>query len=247
MPYRLLARYYDDFFTFHRDGYRHARERLLGTILPHISSACDLACGTGVTAIEFARRGINVFALDLSPVMCRLTRQKAAHAGITLHVLRSDMRNFRLPEAVDLITCEFDALNQLPHPRDLGPVVRAAARALRAGGYFYFDVNSRKAFEKLWGGTWRVEKPGIVLILWGGYDRHRDRGWTNAEWFVRKAKLWQRVQERVEEVYWSPRAIRQCLREAGFSKIRTYDSTSFFRNPWKAEPGCRTFYLAQKA
>ena len=117
-PYRLLARYYDEFFTFHRDGYRRAHERLLGAILPRIDSACDLACGTGTTAIEIASRGILVFALDVSPIMCRLTREKAARAGVTLHVLRRDMRNFRLPAPVDLITCEFDALNHLPHKRD---------------------------------------------------------------------------------------------------------------------------------
>jgi SAM-dependent methyltransferase len=246
MPYRLLARYYDDFFTFHRDGYRRAREQLLGTILPSVRSACDLACGTGTTAIELATRGILVFALDLSPIMCRLTREKATGAGIILRVLRSDMRNFRLPAAVDLITCEFDALNHLLRKSDLKCVVRSAARALRAGGYFFFDVNNRKVFQRLWGGTWRQEKPGVVLILWGGYDRRRDRGWTNAEWFVRKGKFWQRVQERVEEVCWTPREIRQCLHEGGFHRIRAYDSTPFFRNTWNVEPGCRTFYLAQK-
>jgi SAM-dependent methyltransferase len=157
-PYRLLARYYDDFFTLHRDGYRRSHERLLGAILPRIGSACDLACGTGTTAIEIATRGISVFALDVSPIMCRLTREKAARAGVTLHVLRRDMRNFRLPEPVDLITCEFDALNHLPHKRDLQHVTRSAARALRAGGYFCFDVSNRKAFEQVLGRNLAVRK-----------------------------------------------------------------------------------------
>jgi ubiquinone/menaquinone biosynthesis C-methylase UbiE len=134
--YGLLARYYDEFFTFHQDGYRRARERLVGTILRHIGAACELACGTGTTAIELATRGIPVFALDILRTMCRVTREKAARAGVSLRVLRRDMRNFRLPAPVDLITCEFDAL--------------------------------------------------------------------------------------------------------------TFDSTPFFRDQWKAEPGCRTFYLAQK-
>src|SRR5439155_13070088 len=144
-PSTLLARYYDSFFTFHLTWYLRARESLLGKILPRVSSACDLACGTGTTALELARRGIKVFAVDLSPTMCRLAREKARRARIPLRVLRGDMRTFRLPEPVDLILCEFDALNHVPQKADLRRVGRAVARGLRPGGYFYFDVNNRKA------------------------------------------------------------------------------------------------------
>src|SRR5438067_2173057 len=112
-PYTLLARYYDSFFTFHLTWYLRARESLLGKILPRVSSACDLACGTGTTALELARRGIKVFAVELSPTMCRLAREKARRARIPMRVLRGDMRTFRLPEPVDLILCEFDALNHV--------------------------------------------------------------------------------------------------------------------------------------
>lgn len=175
--YRLLARYYDQFFTFHQYGYHLARKELLGSILPQVSSACDLACGTGTTAVELALMGIQVFALDFSSTMCRLTREKAAKAGVALRVIRGDMRSFKLPEQVDLITCEFDALNHVPRRTDLDRVAAAAARALRPGGVFCFDVNNRMAFEKLWPGTWRSEGPGVVLIMWGGYDRARDCGW----------------------------------------------------------------------
>ena len=65
--YGLLARHYDQFFTFHHDWYRGARQKVLGKILLQVRSACDLACGTGTTAVELARLGIKVFAVDLSP------------------------------------------------------------------------------------------------------------------------------------------------------------------------------------
>ena len=102
-PYALLAQYYDQFFTSHLFCYGRIRHRLLGKILPQVRSACDLACGTGTTALEFARRGIRVFAVDLSPPMCGLTRSKARRAGAPVIVIRGDMRTFRLPERVDLI------------------------------------------------------------------------------------------------------------------------------------------------
>ena len=59
-PYGLLANYYDQLFTFHLSWYETARERVLGRILPHVESACDLACGTGTTALMLARKGIKI-------------------------------------------------------------------------------------------------------------------------------------------------------------------------------------------
>jgi cyclopropane fatty-acyl-phospholipid synthase-like methyltransferase len=47
-----------------------------------------------------------MFGVDLSPVMCRRAREKAREAGLPLRVIHADMREFRLPELVDLVTCE---------------------------------------------------------------------------------------------------------------------------------------------
>ena len=112
--YTLLAQYYDQFFTFHLDWFRQARRRLLAEILPEVRMACDLACGTGTTALELAERGIKVYGVDLSPTMCRLARAKVRRTGANVTIIPGDMRTFRLPQPVDLITCEFDALNHVP-------------------------------------------------------------------------------------------------------------------------------------
>src|SRR5579864_8143827 len=156
--YKLLARFYDQLFDVHHDWYREARQNVLGSILPKVDSLCDLACGTGTTAVELAALGIKVFAVDLSRTMCRITGEKAALEGVDVHVICSDMRSFRLPEPVDLIVCEFDGLNHLPRKPDLSRVLSATGRALHPGGYFYFDMNERKAFQALWPGTWTFEK-----------------------------------------------------------------------------------------
>jgi SAM-dependent methyltransferase len=225
---------------------RRARQKILGGVLRRVEAACDLACGTGTTAVELARRGIRMYAADVSPAMCRLARRKARKAGVWVRVLHADMRSFRLPEAVDLVTCEFDAVNHVPRKSDLDRVAGAVARALRPGGWFFFDVNNRLAFEKVWTGTWRHELPGVVLVMHGGYDRRRQKGWSNAEWFIRKGKSWRRFCERVEEVAWTPAEIRQSLRRAGFPTIRSWDQAPFVHE-WKISPGFRTVYLARKA
>ncbi|MGO8818048.1 MAG: class I SAM-dependent methyltransferase [Terriglobia bacterium] len=244
--YQLLARYYDQFFTFHLPWYRHARRRLLHRILPQVRAACDLACGTGTTAIELARGGRKVYGVDLSPTMCRLAGAKARRAGSNVTILRGDMRTFRLPEPVDLITCEFDAVNHVPQKSDLAKVAKAVARALRPGGYFYFDVNNRLAFQKIWPGTSLFENRGAVMVMQGGYDPARDRGWTQIEWFIRQQGGWRRSRERVEQVAWTRAEVLEAFRTAGFRHVRATDAAALFRGNPGVRPGCRTFYVAQK-
>src|SRR5208283_2182870 len=111
-PYRWLAQYYDEIFSSFRFPIDAARERVLGRILPQVETAC---------------------ALDLSPLMCRLAREKAGRARLPVRVFRADMRHFRLPQSVDLVTCEYDALNHVPRRADLRFVAKAVQRALRPG------------------------------------------------------------------------------------------------------------------
>jgi SAM-dependent methyltransferase len=246
-PYTWLAKYYDQLFTFHIGWFESARKRILDDILPQVESAWDLAAGTGTTALVLASKGIRMYAVDLSPVMCWIARKKAQDTGLPLRVIRADMRDFRLPGTVDLVLCEFDALNHVGKKQDLARVGRAVARALKPGGYFYFDVNNRRAFQRIRQGTWLHEKPGLALVMHGGYDAEHDRGWTNLEWFLREGRCWRRHRERVEQVCWSASEIRDTLRASGFSSIRAWDATQFFRGHAKIDPGCRAFYVARKA
>ncbi len=245
-PYTHLARHYDQLFTFHLPWYKTARQQILGNILTQVSSACDLACGTGSTAILLTKQGIPTSGVDLSPIMCRIAREKAKRLRVPVPIQRADMRNFRLPKPVDLILCEFDALNHIPQTSDLGSVAQCVSRALKGGGHFYFDVNNRRAFETIWPGTWFTEKPGMAFVMHGGYDRENDRGWTNVEWFFKEGRLWRRRRERIEQVCWSEAEIRRTLRAAGFDRIRKWDATPFFTGDPRISPGCRSFYLARK-
>ncbi len=245
--YHWLSRYYDKVFSFAPGWGEPARRRILGPLLPHIKSACDLACGTGSTALALAGRGIKMYAVDLSPGMCRAAREKARRAGLSVRVLRADMRAFHLPEAVDLVTCEFDALNHVPHERDLARVAKAVARALRPGGHFYFDVNTTLSFRTMWPDTLWVDTPGVAVVMHGGYDRRRDRAWSEVEWFIREGSLWRRRRERVEEVCWTDAEIREALHKEGFDETRSWDAAPLLKADPTIRPGYRTYYLARKA
>lgn len=245
-PYRWLALYYDELFSSFRLPIDAARKCLLRKVLPRVETACDIACGTGSTALDLASRGIVMYAVDRSQQMCRLTREKARRAGAPIRVFQADMRSFRLPGPVDLVTCEADALNHVPHKADLRKVAKAAARALRLGGYFYFDVNNSLGFERYWSGTVWLEIRDAVIVMRNGHNRTASRAWSDVEWFIRDQSCWRRHHERIEEVCWTQDEIRRALEDAGFDQINAWDATPFFRSNPLIEPGCRSIYLARK-
>jgi SAM-dependent methyltransferase len=245
-PYRWLAEYYDRIFTNHPPRFASARRTILGGILPRVESACDLCCGTGTTALLLAQDGIRMYGVDLSPAMCRIARAKARRERLPLRVIRADMRDFRLPQPVDLVLCEYDALNHVARKQDLARVARAVSRALRPGGHFYFDVNNLLAFQKIWPNTWFLDQPDLAFGAYGGYDGARRRGWTNCVWFRREGRGWKRLHERVEQVAWTTAEMRRYLKAAGFATVRAWDAARLFPGMRGMLEGCRTFYLARK-
>ncbi|HTP88386.1 MAG TPA: class I SAM-dependent methyltransferase [Bryobacteraceae bacterium] len=244
-PYRWLAEHYDQVFGGYRKFIEAAHRAIVDPILPGVRIACDLACGTGTTALDLAARGIRMYSVDLSAGMCRAARGKARERKLALRVIQADMRDFRLPEPVDLILCEYDALNHVPLHSDLRRVSRAVARVLNPGGWFFFDVNNMAGFKQYWRGACWIEKPGIVLVMRNGHDLRRRRAWCDCEWFVREERLWRRHTERVEEVCWTEDEIRSVLTAAEFAHIEVWDAAPF-RSDGVTTEGCRSFFLARK-
>lgn len=246
--YGALAGCYDRFFGTGpmRGPAAAARERLLAEIWPEVKTGCDLACGTGTTALELARKGIRMYAVDLSAAMCRLTREKARREGAAVKVMQTDMRSFSLPKRVDLVTCEYDSVNHLPRRLDIARLARRAAAALRAGGWFVFDVNTLAAFELVWNGVVWLETQDVAMAMRNGHDMKAGRAWCDLEIFERAGKLWRRKRERVEEICWEETEIRRALTGAGFDRVRAVDAVKLLPATPYLKEGCRTFWVARK-
>jgi len=110
---------------------------------PRAARLLDLGCGTGIDALEFARRGHQVVASDWSPQMVERTRARAVAedlqsrvSAIHLGIQQLD----RLDDAFDGIYSNFGPLNCAP---DLGAVAAECARLLRPGGRLVFSVMGR--------------------------------------------------------------------------------------------------------
>lgn len=185
-------------------------------------------------------------AVDNFPAMCRLTADRARKAGVALQIMQADMRKFRLPEPVDLVLCEGDAINHLDCKDDLKLVAKSVAGVLRPGGWFYVDANNRAGFKNYWKDTWWIERPGLAAVMRNSNDAANDRAWCDVEWFVHSGRgRWYHRHERVQEICRSATEIRSIFGKAGLIRVCAHDASPYFKNPL-ITPGCRTLYLAQK-
>jgi SAM-dependent methyltransferase len=135
-----LAKAYDDTIgwpAFHRA--RRAFELLARRYGLRFRSAADIGCGTGLFARYLGECWSSpVWAVDISPEMLRVAERNCR--GANVRILRQDIRCLRLPEPVDLVTSNFDALNHLTGEGDLRVAFQRIAGNLRPGGHLYFDL-----------------------------------------------------------------------------------------------------------
>ncbi|PRQ06671.1 class I SAM-dependent methyltransferase [Enhygromyxa salina] len=145
------------------------------------NSALELAAGPADHAQEFARRGANAAALDLSAAMCRYAQNSAAEAGVSLEVVCANMIDFQLAEPVELA---FTLINSLAHVHTLDELVAhfaAVERALVPGGLYVIELGHPRDFLGRGGRTtgvsqpWQVERDGVTLTTrWGLADDEYD-------------------------------------------------------------------------
>ncbi|MEA2529112.1 MAG: hypothetical protein QOG89_756 [Thermomicrobiales bacterium] len=113
----------------------------------------DLACGTGAATLVFAAAGASAIGVDRSPEMLALAERAAAEAGLSATWLEQDLRDLSLPQQVDVATSFFDSINYLVEDDDLRTVFGRVSASLVEGGYFVFDLNTRRRLAEGWGNT----------------------------------------------------------------------------------------------
>ena len=165
-----------------------------------------------------------------------------------LNVLQADMRNFRLPEPVDCVASEWGPINHLRRKADLLKVTRSAARALRPGGYFYFDLHQRRLFEG-WAESLVFESKRFLARKAGWlFTRIGPVGRNLRSLSPVLARNWTRHTDLFLHVHWSHR--KSCGRFAKLDLTLYGFSISTILKPHPAPaPGkrsLRTMYLARK-
>lgn len=207
-------------------------------------SVLDLACGTGNTILPFARRGYRVKGLDLAPEMLEFARQKAREQGLEVDFLAEDMRYFRLPRPVDLITCFHDGLNYLLHYDDLVKTFNSVRENLTPKGLFIFDLNAVLWLQKNTSSDVTVvDEPDLTLIWQSCYHNKLSVWEIQLTVFFREGEYYRKIAETHRERGYSVDDVKRALAEAGLECLAAYDAFSF--DP-AHEGGRRHFYVARR-
>jgi predicted TPR repeat methyltransferase len=130
---------------------------LIGLLYRDPLSILDLGCGTGLGGSAFFDLASRLDGIDLSPAMV----EKAKARGIYNDVRVGDIETAASDSGYDLVL----AADTLVYLGDLGPVLRAAAKALAPGGTFLFTVERKED---------------------DGYELGPKRRWRHSETYLRR-------------------------------------------------------------
>lgn len=122
--------------------------------LPRGSRVLDVACGNGRHSLIFASKGFNVLGIDLSAFLIGEAKKKLrteySRQKDHLKFEIRDMRNIDHRNEFDLAVNLFSSFGYFEKDSENFRVFGSIARALKPGGYFFFDYLNESALrEKL--------------------------------------------------------------------------------------------------
>lgn len=160
-------------------------------------SLLDVCCGTGHLARSFLDAGYDVVGIDLSRAMIDVASTCNAadvNAG-RVEFLVADAADFALDRRFGLAVSTFDSLNLLPDLDTLRRCFARVAEAVVPGGWFIFDLNTRRGFREEWAGCRIEETDDDLLFVQGVYDGG-SRAYARFSGFVRDPQgYWRRFEE----------------------------------------------------
>jgi SAM-dependent methyltransferase len=154
--YAALALVYDEWQERYGAFWRVVLPRLEATLArapQDAPSFLDLGCGTGtlLAALRTRHLGWRLAGVDASAAMLDVARRRPA-AGVGWVRARFDRALPFRDGSFAAAGSFFDAINHAAEPGALASVCAAAARALRPGGLFVFDLNNQIGFDAWWRG-----------------------------------------------------------------------------------------------
>jgi len=142
-PYQAFSKVYDKVVSPEKyDKWEKFIDKVWRENYLKPKSMLDLACGTGINAIRYSKRGIQVFGVDASEDMLKIAMRKSHK----VKYFKADFLNFSMPHKVDAVICLDFATNYLLTPNDILFFVNRVYRFLNPHGIFIFDFKPLGSF-----------------------------------------------------------------------------------------------------
>lgn len=101
----------------------------------------DIGCGTGRHAVELAKRGYRVTAIDLSEAQLARARRNVQAAGVTVQFIRADTRSIQFNERFDAIIMICEGAFPLMETDEMNfQILKNAVNSLHESGTFILTI-----------------------------------------------------------------------------------------------------------
>lgn len=204
----------------------------------HPGPVLELGVGTGRVAISLAGAGISVTGIDASAPMLRRAEKKLAELSPKVRdrvvLLRGDMSDFALKEAVSLVIFPFRAFAALLTADDQRSALECARRSLRRGGALIIDLFDPRLEQCLPGVHGEVDRGSVVHPVTGNRVEMRVLERANEPFSQILRERWRfteldlsgrpvRTEEEILALRWTYRyEMRHLLELVGFTALEEF-------------------------
>jgi SAM-dependent methyltransferase len=189
----------------------------------------DLCSGPGRHAIELAKRGFKVTAVDRTHFYLERAKNSAKEHGVEVEFIEEDMRRFVRLDAFDVVINLSTSFGYFEEETENRQVLNNIYNSLRIGGAVLFEMNSKEILARDFHERTWVEIGDVLLLEQRSLDK--DWHWLESRWIlVRDGKK--------EEFRWKIRLysgseFEEILLRAGFKEVRlcgTLDGAPYNKN-----------------
>jgi SAM-dependent methyltransferase len=202
----------------------------------------ELACGTGRHAFELEKYGYTITAIDDSPDMLQVARERAAQAGSKVIFNRGDMRALKLaPAEYDAVICLFDSIGYLKTNEAVAEVFAGVRRSLRPNGLFLFEFWHAPAMLNHYSPVrvrrWNTPNNEVVRISETTLDRKNQLADVSYNVYeLNKNGTYSTFCEKQTNRFFFPEEMRTLISGAGFEMLKLYagfqEDESIDANTW---------------
>lgn len=181
-------------------------------------SVLDLCCGHGRHAIEFARRGFEVTAVDRNSSFLEKAKKRAESAGTAAEWIEADMRSYRDKSRFDLAVCLWTSFGYFESESDDHTVLCNLLGSLKPGGCLLLEAFSKELEARYFARRSWQEQNGVLLLD----SKTVQPGWS---WITRR---WTFVTDNGREDFtigyrpYSGKELSEVLIRTGFATIDLY-------------------------
>lgn len=178
----------------------------------------DLCSGPGRHAIELAKRGYKVTAVDRTHAYIEKAKKAAQGLGLEIGFIEEDMRRFVRPDAFQAVINLYTSFGYFETEAENLQVLSNIFNSLKPGGTVLFEMNAKEILardyhERIW-----VEIDDILLLEQRSVDKNWK--WLNSRWIMIKDGKKQEFRWKLR--LYSGDEFKSLLQKTGFGDVRLY-------------------------